>query len=93
MIFIAFACIPVTLLVLVVFDTIPFFWVILWVVLLLGTDLLVAEFLETFMTLLADDVRWVFFLWFTFLIRLVKRYVFLIDPRSNDVPDTKVAEN
>ena len=90
MIFLAFACIPVALLILIVFDTIPFFWIILWVLILLASDLLVAEFLETFLTLLTNDIRWIFFLWFTFLIRLVKRYVFLIDPKAVDVPDTKV---
>ena len=84
LIFLAFCLLPVGLLILVVFDTIPFFWVILWVLLLLGTDLVVAEFFQTFGTLFADEVKWIFFLWFTFLIRLVKRYLFLID-----VPETK----
>ena len=80
MIFIAFACLPILLLIMAVFDTIPFFWVILWVLILLGSDLLITDFAETFLTLFQGEINWIFFLWFTFLIRLVKRYIFLIDP-------------
>ena len=81
--------IPVALLILIVFDTIPFFWIILWVIILLVSNLLIVQIIEFWGTLLTNEINWVFFLWFTFLIRLVKRYIFLIDPKSNDIPDTK----
>ena len=76
LIFFALAFIPIALTILIVFDTIPFFWTIIWVLILLASDLFIAEFMQTFGTLLINDVRWLFFLWFTFLIRLVKKYVF-----------------
>ena len=89
LIFLAFCLLPVGLLILVVFDTIPFFWVILWVLLMLGSDLVIGSFFQTFGTILSDEIRWIFFLWFTFFIRLIKRYIFLIDPQEDDIPDTK----
>ena len=80
-----FLFIPVFLIIALVFDTIPFLWVLLWVIIMLVANIVVEKFIMTFSTILGNDIRWVLFLWVTFVIRIIKRYIFIIDPISTDL--------